>query len=175
MDSINIFSTQWNILPSSSAPSLYSLWLGVSGAIKVFIPLDSLPSFLQRFPILIFQIKYFSITIFILLTYAMLIFNWSHLGLLLLLVLAICCQCEAWLPWWTIPPHERVGYSPAPALATPANPVVTPAMFEEPLSVVPKSSNPLLALYSEAPTKTVLTLFWSSFFASLLISYTFSL
>ena len=80
----------------------------------------------------------------------MLIFNWSRLGLLLLLVLALCCQCEAWLPWWMIPPHERVGYTSAPAWTTPADPVVTPAMSEEPLSVVPESNNPLLALYSEA-------------------------
>ena len=78
----------------------------------------------------------------------MLTFSWSRLGLLLLLVLVLCCQCEAWLPWWMIPPHEQVGYPPAPALATSANPVVAPAMSEEPLSVVPKSNNPFLALYS---------------------------
>ena len=102
----------------------------------------------------------------------MLIFNWSRLGLLLLLVLALCCQCEAWLPWWMIPPHEQVGYTPAPALTTPDNPVVTPAMSEEPLSVVPESNDPLLALYSEAPIKTVSTLFWSSLVAPLLISCT---
>ena len=71
-----------------------------------------------------------------------------------------------------MPPHEQVGYTPAPALTTPANPVVTPAMSEEPLSVVPESNNPLLALYSEAPIKTVLTLFWSSLVAPLQISCT---
>ena len=63
---------------------------------------------------------------------------------------------------------------PYPALTTLANPVVAsaPFMSEDPLSVVSESSNPLLALYSEAPTKTVLTLFWSSFVAPLLISCT---
>ena len=68
-----------------------------------------------------------------------------------------------------IPPHEQVGYTLAPALTTPANPVVAPAMSEEPLSVVPKSNNPLLALYSEAPIKTILTLFWPYLDAPLLI------
>ena len=73
-----------------------------------------------------------------------------------------------------LPPHEQVGYSLAPTLTTPANPVVAPALAlsEELLSAVPESGNPLLALYSEAPSKTVLTLFCYSLVAHLLISYT---